>query len=104
MAKWYGTVGYAITSETSPGVWEESITEKNYYGDLLRVNKRYQSTEHKNDDIDINNEISIVADPFAVQYFHAIRYVSWMGTKFKVSSATVDIPRITLAIGGVYNG
>ena len=35
MAKFYGVIGYAETLETSPGVWTEQITERNYYGDLI---------------------------------------------------------------------
>lgn len=104
MAKWYGIVGFVETSETSPGVWEEVITEGHYYGDLNRVGRNWQNTEHKNDDVSINNELSILADPFAMNNFYSIRYVNWMGTNIKVQSVTVDIPRIVLALGGVYNG
>ena len=102
MAKYYGTIGYALTTETAPGVWEEQILEKEYYGDVLQYTKRYQNTEHVNDDIDISNRISIVADPYAFQNFIFIRYVTWMGVKWKVSSVSVEYPRLVLSIGGVY--
>lgn len=104
MSKWFGTIGYAITSETRPGIWEESIVKKQVYGDINRISRNYQTTEHKNDDITINNELSIVADPFAMQNFQYIRYIDWMGTKFKASVSSINLPRITLSIGGVYNG
>ena len=32
MAKFYGVIGYAKRVETEPGVWEEVITEREYYG------------------------------------------------------------------------
>ena len=102
MAKYYGTIGYALTTETAPGVWEEQILEKEYYGDVLQYTKRYQNTEHVNDDIDISNRISIVADPYAFQNFIFIRYVTWMGVKWKVLSVSVEYPRLVLSIGGVY--
>ena len=102
MAKYYGIVGYAMTTETSPSVWEESIVERQYYGDVLSVSKRYQNTEHVNDSIEINNRISIVADPFAFENFLYIRYVTWMGHKWKVSSVEVEYPRLIMSIGGVY--
>lgn len=103
--KFYGKVGFMETTETSPGVYEEQITERNYYGDVMRVSRRYSSSSEKvNDDLDINNEISIVADAYAYQNFHALRYIEWMGAKWKVSSVTVERPRLILSVGGVYNG
>lgn len=104
MAKFYGSVGYADTVETAPGVWEEGITERMYFGDLTRNTRRLQSSETLNDDINVANEISIVADPFANQNFHKMRYVSFMGSKWKITNVEVQYPRLILTIGGVYNG
>jgi hypothetical protein len=104
MAKFYGPIGYGVTTETVPGVWTEEIVEHNYYGDLLQNVRRLQSGDHLNDDINISNKISIVADPFAYANFHGIRYVEFMGTKWKVSEVEVQYPRLILTIGGVYNG
>lgn len=102
--KFYGIVGFIETTETAPGVWEEAITKRNYYGDVHRNMRRWDSSGNQNDNLNINNEISIVADPYAIQNFHAIRYVEWMGTPWKVSSIDVQYPRLILSIGGVYNG
>ena len=103
MAKFYGKVGYADTSETAPGVWTEVITEREYYGDVLRISRRLQSTDQLNDDIIIDNEFSIVADPFAYQNFHSMRYIEWMGAKWKITKVNVQSPRLILSVGGVYN-
>ena len=104
MNKFYGKIGYAITKETTPGVWVEQIVERSYYGDVIRNIRRLQSSENLNDDINVSNEISIVADAFANQNFYSMRYVEYMGTKWKVSSIEVKYPRLILSIGGVYNG
>ena len=104
MAKWYGKVGFTETAETSPGVWEEEIVERSYYGDLIRNHKRLESGENLNDNITVQNEISIVSDPYAVQNFHCIRYVEFMGTKWRVTAVDVQYPRLALSLGGVYNG
>ena len=103
MAKFYGVIGYAETVETSPGVWTEQITERYYSGDVLKISKKWQSGESLNDDLIISNEISIVADPFAYNNFHNIRFVQWMGAKWKVNRMDIQRPRITLSLGGVYN-
>lgn len=102
--KFYGKVAYAITEEVIPGKWKEQIVEKQYRGDITRVSRRLQSVDKVNDDIRINNEIRILADAFAYQNFQNIRYVVWMGTKWKVESVTIDRPRLVLEIGGEYNG
>lgn len=104
MAKFYGAIGYAETVETDPGVWKEQITERNYYGDLIRNTRRLESSGNLNDDINVSNEISIVADPFAIQNFHAMRYVEFMGAKWKISNIEVRHPRLILSVGGLYNG
>ena len=103
MAKWFGVIGYAETKETVPGVWKEQITERKYYGDLLRNNRRLQTANQVNDDINISNEISIVADPYANENFHSMRYAEFGGTKWKISNVDVQYPRLTLSLGGVYN-
>ena len=104
MAKWYGKIGYANLEETAPGVWTEQITERSYFGDVIRNNRKLQSSEHLNDDINVSNEISIVADPYAIDNFHSMRYIEFMGTRWKVSNIDVQYPRLILSLGGVYNG
>ena len=105
MAKFYGSVGYAVFDETSPGVFEEVITEKKYRGDIEQVPMiKNQPTENLNDDITLNNKISIVTDLFADEHLYAIRYVVYGGSKWKVTSVELRRPRIILSIGGVYNG
>ena len=99
MAKFYGPVGYAETVETAPGVYVEKITERMYFGDLTRNTRRLQSSETLNDDTNVANEISIVADPFANQNFHRMRYVGFMGANWKISNVEVHYPRLILTIG-----
>ena len=104
MAKFYGPIGYSETIESAPGVWTENVTERNYYGDVIKNTRRLQAGENLNDDLQINNIISIVADPFAYQNFYTMRYVIWMGIPWKITNVEVQRPRLILTIGGVYNG
>lgn len=104
MAKFYGTIGYVVTKETEPGIYEEVVVENVYYGDVLKDSRRLQERAKVNDDITISNRISIIADPFANNHFHSMRYVEMMGTKWKITDVEVAFPRLILSIGGVYNG
>lgn len=103
MNKFFGVVGYAIETESSPGVWENVITERGYYGDVTRNTSRVQSSDKLNDDLNISNVISIVADPFAYENFHSMRYVTFMKSKWKITNIEVQYPRLILTIGGIYN-
>lgn len=104
MAKFYGIIGYVVTKETEPGIYEEVVVENAYYGDVLKDSRRLQERAKVNDDITISNRISIIADPFANNHFHSMRYVEVMGTKWKITDVEVAFPRLILSIGGVYNG
>jgi len=103
--KFYGPIGFAETVETSPGVWEEVLVPHNYYGDVIRNSRRYESSSDKlNDNLNITNQFSIVADAYAYQNFHKMQYVEWMGAKWKITSVdATNRPRLILEVGGVYN-
>ena len=105
MAKIYGVIGYADTVETSPGIWEEVVVTRRYVGDLNRNSRRLESSGNINDNVNVSNEISIVADPYAMNNFHKMRYVEFMGAKWKITSVDASTrPRLNLTVGGVYNG
>lgn len=104
MAKFFGKIGYVETVETSPGVWTDSITEREYYGDVIRNTRSLQTGDKLNDDITISNSFSIIADPYAYQNFHSMKYIEFMGTKWKIDNVEVQYPRLILSVGGEYNG
>lgn len=104
MAKFYGEIGYAESVETSPGVWTDRIITRNYYGELIRNNRRLQTVDQLNDNVNIANEISILSDPYANDHFHAMKYVEFNGTRWKITNVEVRYPRLILTTGGVYNG
>lgn len=103
MAKFYGQIGYADFNYDRPGITEERIIERSYYGDVLQNTRRLQSTDEVNDNLTISNRISILSDPYALENFHKIRYVTYMNVKWKVNTVDVQYPRLTLTLGGVYN-
>lgn len=105
MNKFYDDVGFFTSVEDAehPGKYVENIRDQKYYGDVLTNVKRTTGSAKVIDDIVVSNRISIVGDPYAYENFHAIRYVKWMGSKWKVDSVEVQYPRLILSLGGVYN-
>ena len=104
MAKFHGNVGFAEQVKTAPGVYSEHIVEREFYGDTVSAfyNARSDS-ETTNDELTINNRISIVANDYAFQNFQFMKYIVYMGTKWKITNVEVSYPRLILSIGGVYN-
>lgn len=105
MAKYYGPIGYVFEPvESEPGVWTDTIIEKNYRGDVLLNQVRMQSGEKINDDVNIDNSISIVADAYAYTNIGFMKYIVWQNIAWKIQSFSINRPRIVLQIGGMYNG
>ena len=104
MARWFGKIGYAESVETVPGVHKEQISERSYYGDVNRNTRRLESSGNLNDNVNVTNEISIVADAYAELNFHMMRYVEFQGIRWKIVNIQVVRPRLILTLGGLYNG
>lgn len=104
MSKFYGSIGYASSEEISPGAYADKIVvTKQYCGDVIRNTGQHQSGENLNDDIKLSNEFSIIGDPFAYANFYQMRYVEYLGTKWKITNVEVQYPRLIITVGGVYN-
>lgn len=103
MARFYGMIGFWITEEKTPGAWIPSITEKPYYGDVVENIRKWETSDNINDDFNISNKISILADAFAYQNIGAMKYVVYLGQKWKIRQATISHPRIILTLGDVYH-
>jgi hypothetical protein len=104
MAKFDGLIGYVISEQTAPGVWTNVPTERRYMGDIIRDTRRWETGKNLNENLNVNNQFSIVADAFAYENVKVMQYVKWMGVAWKITSFEVQRPRLILSVGGVYNG
>lgn len=104
MGKFYGPIGFIDNIEIRPGVTVDSPVEHTYSGDTISRSFRLQNGLSVNDTVTVSNQISIVADPYARNHFHAMKYVKWMGTAWEVTNVTEQYPRLIITIGGRYNG
>ena len=106
MPKYCGNIGFVTTTEstTKPGVWEDIVTERKYYGDVIKNSLRLQAQDKVNSDLMLSNTFSIVADSFIKENIGYMKYISFMGCNWIINSFDVAYPRITIYIGGKYNG
>ena len=104
--KFVGKIGFFKDDvEVKPGLFKPGIVEKSYTGEVSRDNRHWNaSSESTNSAYRVNNEISILADLYARQNWNSIRYVLWNGAYWSVSSISLGYPRVTIVLGGVYNG
>lgn len=99
--KWFGQIAFAVQEETSSGVTEDTLVIRDYYGDVI---KAYKSNENNQVALNFNvrNRISVLADPFAMNTFHSIAYITFMGAKWRVNGVEVQYPRLLIELGDVY--
>lgn len=109
MAKYCGYIGFVeeyedLSDPNKPSVWKEREIKRKYYGDITRNTRKYVTVnEQINQNLTISNDISIISDPYANLNFHKIKYVEYMGTKWKINNVEVKYPRLILHIGDIYN-
>lgn len=103
MAKYSGKIGFEIEEETEPGIWEKKIIERTYFGDLVKFYKNLSGHDKVNEDIVMNNQISIVADAYANRNIFAMSYADFMGSKWRITNVEVHPPRLIISLGGLYN-
>lgn len=104
MAKFFGKIGFSKTTETAPGVFEDLIDPREYYGDIERQGRRWENSENINDDLVVNNYVSVLADDFAYENIGNMKWVEFLGSKWKIKSVEMEYPRIKITLGGVWNG
>ncbi len=105
MAKFSGKLGYGESVETAPGVWEDVITERRCYGDVERASRHLDAGDKVNSDISVSSmQVRVVADAYAQAHFFAIRYVLWNGVRWEATDVEIQHPRLTIRMGGIYNG
>jgi hypothetical protein len=104
MAKFYGVIGYSITTEAEPGVWIDEITERSYTGDVIKKASNWKFGDQVNPDFTISDTISIVADGFTLANMQFMKYVKWRDATWAINSVQIERPRVILEIGGLYSG
>lgn len=104
--KFSGTVGFWTGDvETSPGVHKPRIVKRPYVGNVTRNYRKFDPVEgQQNENLTVNNQLSIISDLYMQKNWPSIEYVVWNGAKWKVKTVEVGFPRLTLEIGGVWNG
>jgi len=104
MGRFSGMVGYAMEPvETSPDVFKEEYQEHKMTGSVLKTYSNTIEGDTRYDDITLANQISLVGGEFAFKNYSRIRYIQYLGQKWKVTSVDVQRPRLVVTLGGPWN-
>lgn len=98
----YGVLGFCHTNEVSPGVWEPSVIERNYYGEFVTNYRKWEQADQINPNLKFVRTLSVVADDYLISDFFALSYVVDGGMKWKVNKVDLAYPRLTITLGDRY--
>ena len=104
--KFAGKIGFVKTVQdpNDDSVWITETTEKTVYGDILRDTRINEKSSYVNDNFTITNQFSIVATGYCYHNLQYIKYVEYLGVKWRVTSVeALHRPRLVLSVNGVYN-
>jgi len=102
--RFFGKIGFEETRETIPGIWEPTVVYKEYIGDVNRNQRRWQEQQNSiNDNINVSNEISVLADDYMLKNLGSMKCVEYGGSKWKISWINLQYPRVILTLGDTYN-
>lgn len=104
MDRFYGKIGFISSVEREPGIWIDEVIEREYRGEIKKNIRKWSNSEYLNDNINVNNTISIIADSYMYDNMYAIKYIHLGGALWKITDVEIRRPRLILSIGGVYNG
>ena len=105
MTKFCGKIGYAYQEETDTSVWTESYVEKPVYGEIMRYSTKSEKGYDINENLVVSNKVRVVADPYARENLHHMKYIrtSPEGVAWSIKSVDVEFPGLVLTLGGEYN-
>jgi hypothetical protein len=105
MTKFHGIVGFGSTAELRPGVYQDVIVERPYYGDVLQNSQSSRAnSDTVNNDITLSKQLRILSDSYSIANYLNIRFVEWNGKMWTVRSSDIARPRLILSLGDIYNG
>lgn len=102
--RYSGKLGIAQQTEVRPGIWEEAITEVDVLGKVQNRTEVLDGADAVLPRYRTTTSISVPARGVGPQDDSNIRYITYKGTRWQISSIVDDYPDIVIYIGEVYNG
>lgn len=102
--RYSGKLGLAEQTEVSPGVWEETITERDAIGEMVQRTETLESGDNVLPRYVTTTSVSVLALGVGPQDNSRIRYVTHTGKRWQIRSIVDEPPRIVIYFGEEYHG
>lgn len=102
--KYSGKIGFSMQVETSPGVWDDQITERDYIGDVIQRTERLDAEGVILPRYRVTTSISVLSDGVLKERYSDARYVSLHGINWVIASIIHKFPRMEIYLAEEYNG
>ena len=104
MAKYHGKIGFIVPKEVRPGVWQDVPVEREAYGEFVEARANTQNADKISKNISMSGRLNVLMDQFAMTNFQHIRYATYMGAAWSISSVRPAYPKLQLTLGEIWNG
>lgn len=104
MTRYAGNIGFYSGETNNDGIVTPSYTDHKMRGDTFTVRALRTESQQRQDDLSFSNQLSLLGDQYSFENFSNIVYAEFMGQKWKVTSVEIQYPRMTLTLGGIWNG
>jgi hypothetical protein len=102
--RYSGALGIVEQSEVRPGIWEETVTEVPVLGTVRQATAALDGTDQVLPQYSTTTSVTVPARGVGPLDNSSIRYVTYKGDRWQISSIVDEPPRIVLYIGEKYNG
>jgi hypothetical protein len=103
--KYSGKFGISTgQEETSPGVRDDVIVERDYIGDVIQETENVVVEGEVLPTMRTTTSFSVISDGVLKEHYRDLRYVTYAGERWSIASVVLQPPRLVVYIGEVYNG
>lgn len=102
--RYAGHLGVSEEVETSPGVWENRITEQEVLGTMKTLTETHASEDNVHPNVSSTRSVVVGALGIGPQDHSSIKYITHVGKRWTPSSIVDEPPNIRVYFGEEYNG
>lgn len=102
--RYSGKLGIAQQTEVRPGVWEETITERDVLGTVKQRTEVLEQGDNILPRYSTTTSISVLSRGLGPMDNSMLRYVTWLGKRWQIASTVTDYPHLTFFIREEYHG
>lgn len=102
--RYSGALGLVEQTEVRPGIWEETVTEVPVLGTVRQATEVLPNVDSVLPQHTTTTSISVPARGVGPLDNSNIRYITYKGHRWQISSIVDEPPRIVVYIGEKYNG